>query len=249
VIRVQHVDFVAQPVGDLSRATEFYGGVLGLKRNPGSGDRWVEFETGNLTIGLSTFGPGIAFRVDDVEAARSTLESEGVEFAMETFDSGVCHGAPFTDPDGNRVLIHRRYAPAEPFDVPPTEVQRTDFVGVSVTDRARGGEFYGGTLGLARNAQSTDEWPEFEADNVGIILSTPEQRHEDDHKPSVYSLALRVGDVGAAMERLQGEGVELPFGTEPYDSGVCHMGFFADPDGNPLIVHHRYAPYPDGSTP
>jgi predicted enzyme related to lactoylglutathione lyase len=249
LISVRHVDFIAQPVADISRAAEFYGGVLGLTRNPHSGERWMEFETGNLTIGLSTFGPALAFRVDDVGEARSELEEEGVEFQMDTFDSGVCHGAPFADPDGNRVVIHRRYAPAESFDVPPMEVQKTDFVGVSVTDRARGGEFYGGTLGLARNELSSDEWPEFEADNVGVILSTPEQRHEEEHRPSVYSLAFRVADVGATLERLQDEGVELPFGTEPYDSGVCHMGFFADPDGNPLIVHHRYAPYPDGSTP
>lgn len=249
MIRVEHVDFIAQPVSDLSRASEFYGGVLGLHRNPESGDRWVEFETGNLTIGLSTFGPALSFRVADVNEARSDLESEGVEFQMDTFDSGVCNGAPFTDPDGNRLVIHRRYAPAEPVDVPAMEVQRTDFVGVSVTDRARGGEFYGGTLGLSRNAQSTDEWPEFEADNVGVILSTPEQRHEPEHRPSVFSLALRVADVGATLEHLQSEGVELPFGTEPYDSGVCHMSFFADPDGNPLILHHRYAPYPDGSAP
>jgi predicted enzyme related to lactoylglutathione lyase len=247
VIRVEHVDFIAQPVSDLSRAAEFYGGVLGLARNPASGERWIEFETGNLTIGLSTFGPGLAFRVDDVATARSSLEGEGVEFSMDTFDSGVCHGAPFADPDGNRVLIHRRYAPEEPFDVPPTEVERTDFVGVSVTDRVRGGEFYSGTLGLARNELSSDEWPEYEADNVGVILSTPEQRREAEHRASVYSVALRVDDVGATLERLQGEGVELPYGTEPYDSGVCHMGFLTDPDGNPLILHHRYAPYPDGS--
>jgi predicted enzyme related to lactoylglutathione lyase len=250
VIYARHVDFIAQPVSDLLRAAEFYGGVLGLHRNPASGDRWIEFETGNLTIGLSTFGPALAFRVDDVAEARSTLEGEGIEFQMDTFDSGVCHGAPFSDPDGNRLVVHRRYAPAEPFDVPETEVQRTDFVGVSVTDRARAGEFYSGTLGLSRNENnSSPDWPEVEADNVGLILSTPEQRYESEHKPSVYSLAFRVADVGTTIERLQGDGVEFPFGSEPYDSGVCHMAFFTDPDGNPLILHHRYAPYPDGTTP
>jgi predicted enzyme related to lactoylglutathione lyase len=247
-IQALHVDFLAQPVSDLGRAAEFYGGTLGLTRNPASGDRWVEFETGNLTIALSTFGPVLALRVDDVAEARGTLEQEGVEFAMDTFDSGVCHGAPFTDPDGNRVQVHRRYAPAEPFDVPEMEVERTDFIGVSVTDRARGGEFYGGTLGLERNELSSDQWPEYEADNVGVILSTPEQRNEPEHRPSVFSPAFRVTDVAEAMNRLRGRDVEFAF-PEVYDSGVCHMAFFSDPDGNPLILHRRYAPYPDGSLP
>jgi predicted enzyme related to lactoylglutathione lyase len=247
-IRALHVDFLAQPVGDLPRAAEFYGGTLGLARNPASGDRWMEFETGNLTLGLSTFGPALAFRVDDVARARSTLEGEGIEFAMDTFDSGVCHGAPFTDPDGNRLVIHRRYAPFEPFEIPEMEVERTDFVGVSVTDRGAVGEFYGGTLGLARNEQASDEWPEYEADNVGVILSTPEQRNEPEHRPSVFSPAFRVANVAEAMERLRDRGVEFAF-PEVYDSGVCHMAFFSDPDGNPLVLHHRYAPYPDGSLP
>ena len=76
------------------------------------------------------------------------LEEAGVEFGMDTFDSGVCNGAPFADPDGNRLLLHRRYAPLEPFELPATDVQRTDFVGVNVRDRGRAAEFYGGTLGL-----------------------------------------------------------------------------------------------------
>ena len=50
------------------------------------------------------------------------------------------------------------------------------------------------------------------------------------------------------MERLQSKGIEFEF-PEPFDSGVCHMAFFSDPDGNRLILHHRYAPYKDGSQP
>jgi extradiol dioxygenase family protein len=249
LIHAQHVDFIAQPVTDLKRAEEFYGGVLGLMRNPGSGDRWVEYETGNLTIALSTFGGTVALRVDDVSSARGKLEDGGLEFSLDTFDSGVCNGAPFADPDGNHLLLHRRYAPSESYEIETRDVQRTDFVGVSVTDRARGREFYGETLGLARNPLASDDWPEFEADNVGLIVSTPEQRNEPAHRPNVYAVALRVADVGATTARLQSEGVEFPYGPEPYDTGVCHMGFFADPDGNPLMLHHRYAPYRDGSLP
>jgi catechol 2,3-dioxygenase-like lactoylglutathione lyase family enzyme len=247
LIEVERVDFVAVPVSDLKRAEEFYGGTLGLMRNPGSGDRWVEYETGNLTLGLSTFGGGVAFRVDDVAQARQELEEDGVEFSMDTFDSGVCHGAPFADPDGNRLLFHRRYAPADSWDLETTDIERTDFVGVNVSDRARAGEFYGEKLGLERNPLSSDEWPEFGGDNVGLVLSTPEQKGESEFSPR-FSIAFRVPDVAASMERLQGLGVEFEF-PEPYDSGVCHMAFFRDPDGNALILHHRYAPYSDGSTP
>jgi catechol 2,3-dioxygenase-like lactoylglutathione lyase family enzyme len=166
---------------------------------------------------------------------------------MDTFDSGVCNGAPMADPDGNHLQLHRRYKPLEPFDVPEQEVQRTDFVGVNVRDRARASQFYGGTLGLKRNPLSHEEWPEFEAENVGLVLSTPEQKGEGEYHPA-YGIALRVADVAQAMDRLRDAGVEFEF-PEPYDSGVCHMAFFKDPDGNALMLHRRYAPYSDGSLP
>lgn len=248
MIGVRQIDFVAMPVAELGGAEAFYREALGLWRNPNtSGDRWVEYETGNLTISLSQFGGAISLGVDDVEAARATLEEAGVEFERETFDSGVCNGAPFTDPDGNRLLLHHRYAPLEPYDKPATEVERTDFVGVNVTDRARASEFYGGLLGLRRNPLSSDEWPEFTAANVGFVLSTPEQKHESGFTP-YFSVAFRVPDVEASIERLRRGGVEPEF-PEAYDSGVCHTGFYEDPDGNRLMLHRRYAPYSDGSLP
>jgi len=255
LIDAQRVDFIAVPVSDLERADEFYGNALGLPRNPNSsGERWVEYETGNLTIALSTFGGGIGIGVRDVDAARAELEKDGVEFAMDTFDSGVCNGAPFADPDGNRLLLHRRYAPLEAFEPPATDVQRTDFVGVNVRDRGQAAEFYAGTLGLGRNPLSGDEWPEYDVGNVCLITSTPEQKGDErhafadgDYEPE-YAIALRVPDVEASMERLRGNGVEFQF-PKVYDTTVCHMAFFADPDGNALMLHHRYAAYPDGSTP
>jgi catechol 2,3-dioxygenase-like lactoylglutathione lyase family enzyme len=248
LIQATRVDFIAVPVEDLARADAFYGETLGLARNPhASGEHWVEYETGNLTIALSKFGGSLALRVADVAEGRSELEHDGVEFAMDTFDSGVCNGAPFMDPDGNRLQLHRRYAPHDQFDLPVQEVQRTDFVGVNVRDRNRSSEFYGRTLGLGRNPLASDEWPEFQAENVGLVLSTPEQKGGGDYEPE-YAVALRVTDVGSTMERLQERGVEFEF-PAVYDSGVCHMAFFKDPDGNSLILHHRYAPYRDGSLP
>ena len=126
-------------------------------------------------------------------------------------------------------------------------VERTDFVGIPVTDRAHSVQFYGETLGLRRNELAHEEWPEFETGNVTILLSTPEQTGVP-FSPSNTAVALRVADVGDAMERLREAGVEFMF-PEAYDSGVCHMAFFKDPDGNSLILHNRHAPYADGSTP
>jgi catechol 2,3-dioxygenase-like lactoylglutathione lyase family enzyme len=124
-LEVERVDFVGVPVRDLGRADEFYGQTLGLRRNPNSGKRWVEYETGNVTLALispEALGPElfkdfrplwmpIALRVPDVEEARRRLEAAGVEFEGGIIDSGVCHIAPFRDPDGNALQLHRRYAP------------------------------------------------------------------------------------------------------------------------------------------
>ena len=53
----------------------------------------------------------VLLHVDDVPAARAELEAKGVQFQGETFDTGVCHMANFTDPDGNPLTLHKRYAP------------------------------------------------------------------------------------------------------------------------------------------
>jgi catechol 2,3-dioxygenase-like lactoylglutathione lyase family enzyme len=122
VIGAQRVDFVAVPTRDRERAERFYAETLGLEKNPNSTDTWVEFETGNVTLALVEpekfgleFDPlpfgAIAIRVPDVAEARNALEEAGVEVKGETWDSGVCHGAAFSDPDGNGLLIHHRYAP------------------------------------------------------------------------------------------------------------------------------------------
>ncbi len=118
-------DFITVATQDIDVAVEFYGTVLGLPESKRWGDMpGVEFETGNLTIAVMQsdafgmeFQPSkslLEFRVDDVEAARSELESRGVEFKMDTLDSGVCHQAFFEDPDGNALAIHHRYAESAP---------------------------------------------------------------------------------------------------------------------------------------
>ena len=123
---VTGVDFVSIPTRDIEAAAEFYENVLGLERSkawqrPGEEPLGIEFETGTVTIALIAterlgipFQPHkvpIALQVDDVAAARATLESRGVTFIGETIDSGVCHQAFFEDPDGNVLDLHHRYAP------------------------------------------------------------------------------------------------------------------------------------------
>jgi predicted enzyme related to lactoylglutathione lyase len=119
LIGVERTDFVSVPVRDLDRAKAFYGEMLGIRPNPAAQESYPEFETGNLTIALLIPSGGfttpssawIALRVPDVEAARKQLEDGGVEFEGETLDTGVCHMAFFRDPDGNALMLHRRYEP------------------------------------------------------------------------------------------------------------------------------------------
>lgn len=119
---VTGVDFLTVFVTDYPRALEFYCGLLGMEHSVDYGRIPAgEVEAGNLTLQVTDaasvgqeFQPSmhpIAFRVDDVEAARAELEAKGVEFHAETLDSGVCHMAFFSDPDGNALMLHRRYAP------------------------------------------------------------------------------------------------------------------------------------------
>jgi predicted enzyme related to lactoylglutathione lyase len=119
---ISGVDFVALPTHDVQASADFYGSTLGLRRSVYMPERnFAEFETGNLTLtimdaekmGLEhhTMRHEVALHVDDVQAARETLEGRGVEFRGATFDTGVCHMAFFSDPEGNALMLHHRYAP------------------------------------------------------------------------------------------------------------------------------------------
>ena len=125
------------------------------------------------------------------------------------------------------------------------DVERTDFVSVPVQDMERARRFYAETLGIGAPAPD-DAWPEFETGNVTLILVYP-ARIGIEFAPHSAHIALRVPDVAAARARLEGAGVE--FHGETLDTGVCHMAFFHDTEGNALMLHRRYAPYADGSTP
>jgi predicted enzyme related to lactoylglutathione lyase len=119
---VTRVDFVTIPTHDLHASAQFYGETLGLRRSVFLPDQhFAEFETDNLTLNLidaEAMGlehhpqrHGVALHVDDVAAARATLEQRGVHFDGPTIDTGVCHMAIFSDPEGNALTLHHRYAP------------------------------------------------------------------------------------------------------------------------------------------
>ena len=122
MIDVERVDYVRVPATDIEEAKRFYGEVLGLRENPNSpGGDWIEYEAGNVTLAVMTphtheyeFEPlppaTIALRVPDVAGARATLEAAGLDVG-EVWDSGKCSGVGVTDPAGNRILLHKRYAP------------------------------------------------------------------------------------------------------------------------------------------
>jgi predicted enzyme related to lactoylglutathione lyase len=115
------VDFISIPTKDWEASRKFYEEVLELPFGKQWGDMPAgEFETGTVTLAVMQadafgleFAPHtfpIEFHVDDFEAAKSQLESRGVEFVTDVIDSGVCLQAIFRDPDGNALAIHHRYA-------------------------------------------------------------------------------------------------------------------------------------------
>lgn len=118
---VTGVDFVAVPSTDWKRSRSFYVETLGLRPDAsGEGEFWI----GDTCFGIyeptqfgMEFAPQkkahIAMHVEDVAAARAELEGKGVQFEGEIFDTGVCHMAFFTDPDGNDLMLHHRYKPRD----------------------------------------------------------------------------------------------------------------------------------------
>ncbi len=118
---ITKLDFVGIPSQDAERSRAFYVDTLGLR--PDDNGRF-EFWVGATCFGIwepASFGMAFApqknahpaLHVDDVAVARAELEAKGVEFTADTLDTGVCHMALFTDPDGNDLMLHSRYEPRD----------------------------------------------------------------------------------------------------------------------------------------
>ncbi len=115
------------------------------------------------------------------------------------------------------------------------DVELVDFVAVPTRDMARAVAWYRDVLGLPVSAYTPSE---VETPNVTLTFWMPEEQGEP-FMPNENGIALRVADVHSALEEVRAAGAEV-IGVE--DTGVCHMGFVKDPDGNVVILHRRYAP-------
>jgi predicted enzyme related to lactoylglutathione lyase len=124
MIRYKEIAFIAYPVTDMARARKFYEGVLGLKPNaPVESEKpqWIEYDVGPGSIGIgssshwlpSPDGPSAALEVEDFDAAVATLREHSVPIIIGPLDFPSCQMATVRDPDGNKLTLHRRKAPAD----------------------------------------------------------------------------------------------------------------------------------------
>ena len=118
------------------------------------------------------------------------------------------------------------------------DVERVDFVSFLTEDIPRAKRFYAEVLGLEVETEAENDM-EFRAGQVTLDIFNPASIGQR-FAPSPAGLALRVPDVAAARAGLEAKGVQ--FDGETVDTGVCHLGFVRDLDGNVLILHRRYAP-------
>jgi predicted enzyme related to lactoylglutathione lyase len=122
----------------------------------------------------------------------------------------------------------------------PTTVTGVDFVTVFVKDYPAALKFYGELLGLEHSVDY-EKIPAGEFETGSLTLQVMDAAAVGrEFKPNGHPIALHVDDVEAARANLESKGVE--FLADTLDSGVCHMAFFNDPDGNTLMFHNRYAP-------
>jgi len=125
------------------------------------------------------------------------------------------------------------------------QVERVDFVSFFTQDIARAKRFYSETLGLEIESEGESDM-ELTCGQVTLDIFDPSSIGQE-FAPSPAGLALRVPDVAAARAELEAKGVE--FDGEIVHTSVCDMTFFRDPDGNSLMLHRRFAPFPDGRLP
>ena len=123
------------------------------------------------------------------------------------------------------------------------KITGVDFITVPTRDFDKASDFYGEVLGLERSKRwGNMPAGEYETGSLTIAVMQSDAFGLE-FQPHTHPIALHVDDVEAARAELEGKGVT--FHADTMDSGVCHMAHFADPDGNSLMFHHRYAPPAD----
>jgi predicted enzyme related to lactoylglutathione lyase len=115
---IKEIAFTGSSVTDMKRARAFYEDVLGLKLSEEMvGGKWIEYEVGSGTFAITNIDPtwtpssqgtAVAFEVDDLDATVAGLKKNGVKFFLEKSETPVCWTAIVYDPDGNKVVIHKR---------------------------------------------------------------------------------------------------------------------------------------------
>ena len=117
-------------------------------------------------------------------------------------------------------------------------IRKVDAVGIPSSDAERSRSFYIETLGLRPDENSRYE---FWVGETCFAIWQPAQ-FGGEYRPQGNSIVLlHVDDVAAARAELEAKGIQ--FNGETFDSGVCHIADFRDPDGNVLSLHKRYAPH------
>jgi catechol 2,3-dioxygenase-like lactoylglutathione lyase family enzyme len=119
-------------------------------------------------------------------------------------------------------------------------VTGVDFIAVPTQDYEKADAFYGDVLGLERSKR-WGNMPAGEFENGTVTIAVMQSdAFGIEFSPHSHPIAFQVDDVAAARAELEDKGIE--FVADNIDSGVCHMAYFRDPDGNALMLHHRYAP-------
>lgn len=111
---IRGVDYIYYEVADVAKSKDFYTNVLGMKVSTDN-SKWVEFDCGNVTIGIGSYGQGVhpggtmaSLAVDDLFSALEEVKAKGVPVTMGPEDFGICKMAVITDPDGNKLMLHQR---------------------------------------------------------------------------------------------------------------------------------------------
>lgn len=236
------MDFVSLPVSDMARAKTFYLDTLQLKPGLDGGDSWFEFDLGEgpalalinpAEMGLpmqasSTITVGLGYR--DFTGMVESLKSKDV-LTHDPFESPVCHGAPFRDPDGNGLLLHQRKDE-------PSRDRVLDFVAVPIEDMQRARAFYEALLGLQPDNTSGDTWTEYVLPDGSALALGDVRPLGMEFKPiQVGGVALRTPDLEAVFERLKQSGHAAA--PEIIDTPVCHMAMVKDSEGNVFLLHRH----------